>query len=130
MIKPNGRICLSDICLKKELPKEIGSDITSIVNCIGGAILKDEYEDALKKAGFNSIQMIDKNIDFAVWQQSWGSLVADSDEEKNDKDPKGCCSPSVNSQSSNQACCAETNTELKDIDLNEYIASYYVFGVK
>lgn len=122
VLKPNGgRICLSDIALKKELPEFIANDINTYVSCIGGSILAEEYEDLLKKAGFKHIKMINKNVDMNIWKQPEGSCLINK-EDKDDKNNEnmGCCAPS-----NNTGCCAptgnkENNNLNKDHPLNVF----------
>lgn len=72
ILKPGGRLMISDIVLLKELPDFIKNSIEAYVGCISGAIMKDEYIEALEAAGFQEIKILDKT-----------SLPADSI----DKDP-------------------------------------------
>ncbi|MFA6553721.1 MAG: arsenite methyltransferase [Patescibacteria group bacterium] len=52
VLKTGGRICVSDIVLLAELTPEQRSDEELIAGCVGGAILKDEYIEMVKHAGF------------------------------------------------------------------------------
>ena len=52
MLKPGGRVAVSDILAKKELPKEITEDVSLYVGCIGGASQVGQYEQYLKEADF------------------------------------------------------------------------------
>ena len=38
VLKPGGRVAVSDIALKKELPPEVGTDLLAYVGCVAGAI--------------------------------------------------------------------------------------------
>src|SRR5688500_5588861 len=38
VLKPGGRLAVSDIALKRELPPELGNDLMAYVGCIAGAI--------------------------------------------------------------------------------------------
>jgi len=60
VLKPGGRIMVSDIVLTKELPDYIKNDSTAYVGCISGAILKDDYLDLIKRAGFINIKVMDE----------------------------------------------------------------------
>lgn len=57
VLKPGGRIAVSDIVLTKELPDTIGCDLLSWAGCISGALLRTEYEKKLKAAGFEKIEV-------------------------------------------------------------------------
>ena len=43
ILKPGGRLAVSDIALKQPLPPEIGNDLMAYVGCVAGAILIDDY---------------------------------------------------------------------------------------
>jgi arsenite methyltransferase len=47
VLKPGGRLAVSDIALKKPLPPEIGQDLMAYVGCIAGAIPIEEYRHGL-----------------------------------------------------------------------------------
>ncbi|NVM03750.1 MAG: arsenite methyltransferase [Candidatus Helarchaeota archaeon] len=57
VLKPGGRIMISDIVLLKELPDFIRNSIEAYVGCVAGAILKNEYLDAIKNAGFKDVKI-------------------------------------------------------------------------
>jgi arsenite methyltransferase len=57
VLKPNGRIMVSDIVLKKELPASIKKSISAHVGCLAGAMLKDEYIEVIKKAGYENVRI-------------------------------------------------------------------------
>src|SRR5690606_16337945 len=52
VLKPGGRLAVSDIALKKPLPSEVGNDLMAYVGCIAGAIPIEEYRAGLIDAGF------------------------------------------------------------------------------
>jgi SAM-dependent methyltransferase len=60
ILKPGGRLMISDIVLLKELPDFIKNSIEAYVGCVSGAIMKDEYIEALEAAGFQEIKILDK----------------------------------------------------------------------
>ena len=47
VLKPGGRLAVSDIALKSELPPEVAASMAAYVGCIGGAILINDYRDGL-----------------------------------------------------------------------------------
>ncbi len=61
VLKPGGRILISDIVLKQELPEHIKNDINAYVSCISGAVIKEEYLESIKKAGFKNIKVLDES---------------------------------------------------------------------
>lgn len=60
VLKPGGRLMISDVVLLKELPAFIKDSIEAYVGCISGAILRDEYTSALEAAGFREVRIIDE----------------------------------------------------------------------
>jgi SAM-dependent methyltransferase len=60
VLKPGGRIMVSDIVLTKELPDFIKNNMAAYVGCISGAIIKDDYLNAIKKAGFRDVKIIEE----------------------------------------------------------------------
>jgi len=57
VLKTGGRLMVSDVVLVKPLPKEIKNDKDLLVGCISGAILKEDYLNLLKTAGFTDISI-------------------------------------------------------------------------
>lgn len=53
LLKPGGRLTVSDILAKKPFPKELQEDIALYVGCISGASLVSEYKEWLNEAGFH-----------------------------------------------------------------------------
>ena len=51
VLKPGGRLAVSDIALKRDLPPEIGNDLMAYVGCIAGAILIEDYRRMLGRGG-------------------------------------------------------------------------------
>jgi arsenite methyltransferase len=62
VLKPGGRILISDIVLTKELPSSIKKSIAAHIGCLAGAMLKDRYLDVIKKAGFKDVRIMRENI--------------------------------------------------------------------
>jgi SAM-dependent methyltransferase len=60
VLKPGGRLMISDIVLLKELPERIRSSIEAYVECVSGALLRDEYIEAINEAGFQQVKIIDE----------------------------------------------------------------------
>src|SRR5205807_4053590 len=59
VLKPGGRVAVSDIALKQPLPEAIARDVTAYVGCIAGAVLIEDYERGLREAGFEAVQVVD-----------------------------------------------------------------------
>jgi len=58
VLKPGGRLMVSDMVLLKELPEVIRRSVEAYVGCIAGAILKEEYLAAIEAAGFREIAVL------------------------------------------------------------------------
>ena len=56
VLKPGGRLMVSDMVLLKELPEEIKKRAHP-ASCVRGAILKDEYLETIEKAGFHNVKI-------------------------------------------------------------------------
>lgn len=52
LLKPGGRLAISDILIKKELPEELKKSMALYVGCISGASQVKDYEKYLREAGF------------------------------------------------------------------------------
>jgi SAM-dependent methyltransferase len=129
VLKPGGRLAVSDIALKKPLPPEIGNDLMAYVGCIAGAIMIDDYRRGLIEAGFAHVEVIDAGADLNAYAKV--------------ENQSGCCSPAMASGElpvvADAACCGPaTGSDLHDrladllsrYDVNEHAASVKVFAVK
>lgn len=145
VLKPGGRLAVSDIALKRALPEEISRDIYAYVGCISGAILIDDYRQQLIEAGFSNVQVIDSAADlnaYAKIENQSGCCAPAAPIETQ----SGCCSPgsvSAASVASAATCCAPTATTepetklfekftdlLSRYNVNDYAASVKVYAVK
>jgi len=52
VLKPGGRVIVSDIVLLKELPDSIKQNVKAYAGCVAGAMLKDDYLSVIKEVGF------------------------------------------------------------------------------
>ena len=62
VLKPGGRLMVSDIVLLKELPDFIKDSVEAYIGCVSGAIMKDEYIGALEAAGFQGVRIIEETL--------------------------------------------------------------------
>ena len=136
VLKPGGRLAVSDIALKRPLPAELGTDLMAYVGCIAGAIEIEEYRWKLTRAGFAHVEVIDSGADLNAYAKV--------------ENQSGCCSPpGVESTSSSSlpvssgGCCApkpaaSEPSELHDrlgellrrYNVNDYAASVKVYALK
>jgi arsenite methyltransferase len=64
LLKPGGRVAISDILAKKELPQEVKDDLSLYVGCIAGASQVGDYERFLKEAGFEGMSFLAVSLIF------------------------------------------------------------------
>ena len=128
VLKPGGRVAVSDIALKKPLPRDIGSNLSAYVRCVAGAILIEDYRRELAAAGFGHIHVADSGADLNAYSKVDGQA--------------GCCAPPVSSSKGlpvlGGSCGSEAATgkalhgQLADLlrryDLNELAASVKVYA--
>ncbi|MFG0332344.1 MAG: arsenite methyltransferase [Maioricimonas sp. JB049] len=106
VLKPGGRLAVSDIALKKELPQELASDVAAYVGCIAGAISIDEYRDWLAEAGFSGVEVVDSGADlnaYAKVENQSGCCSPTMVSEELAVLESGCCSPAETTSA--EACC-------------------------
>jgi len=60
VLKPGGRLMVSDIVLLAELPDFIKESVAAYVGCLSGAMLKDDYLGAVKAAGFKDVRVTEE----------------------------------------------------------------------
>jgi len=129
VLKPGGRVAVSDIALKAELPKEIACSVAAYVGCIAGAIRIEEYRSQLQNAGFESVAVIDSGKDLNAYAKV--------------ENQAGCCSPAMEQAASpfpiaESSCCEGNPTSvhedlkalLSNYDINQAAASVRVFALK
>jgi SAM-dependent methyltransferase len=132
VLKPGGRLAVSDIALKRELPPDLGDDLMAYVGCIAGAIPIEEYRRGLIEAGFAHVQVIDSGADLNAYAKvedqaaccsppspASGLAVVDS----------GCCTPGP-AAFVEELLHARLADLLRRYDVNDYAASVRVFAVK
>ena len=130
VLKPGGRLAVSDIALKGDLPEEVASSLAAYVGCIAGAIPIDTYRDELLKAGFASVEIVDSGADLNAYKkvehQAW------------------CCSPAIEETGScafvQEAGCTpalrpstlheDLASLLANYDVNDAAASVTVYAIK
>jgi SAM-dependent methyltransferase len=65
VLKPGGRLMVSDLVLLKELPESVKNSEAAYVGCIAGAMLKKDYIGAARKAGFKKLKVVGE-VPFAI----------------------------------------------------------------
>lgn len=114
VLKPGGRVALSDIALKQELPSVIKQSVEAYVGCISGAILIDEYRSLLEHAGLASVVVTDTEADLNAY-----AMASDG----------GCCGGG-SCGSEEKSLHDGLATVMQSIDANAYAASVRVHAIK
>jgi arsenite methyltransferase len=60
VLKPNGRMMISDMVLLKEIPDAVKKSILAYVGCIAGAEKKTDYISLIKRAGFREVHVAEE----------------------------------------------------------------------
>ena len=121
VLKPGGRLAVSDIALKQPLPTELASDIMAYIGCIAGAILIEDYQAGLTEAGFAHVQVHDTGADLNAYAKIEGQ--------------SGCCSPASSGElpvvsRGSSILHADLANLLSRYNINDYAASVRIYAIK
>jgi arsenite methyltransferase len=58
VLKPGGRVMVSDMVLTREIPEDIRNSLAAYAGCVAGASLKEDYLAAIAQAGFESVEIV------------------------------------------------------------------------
>lgn len=121
VLKPGGRLAVSDIALKRPLPPELAGDLSAYVGCIAGAIAIEEYRAGLTAAGFEAVEVIDNGADLNAYAKV--------------ENQASCCSPVASSDLPIvDSGCSDLHGQLGELlqryNVNDYAASVRVYAVK
>jgi arsenite methyltransferase len=74
VLKPGGRLVISDIVLDGRLPEAIEKSVLAYVGCVSGALPRESYFDRVREAGLTEIEIL-KDVDFleASRDETYGS---------------------------------------------------------
>jgi SAM-dependent methyltransferase len=127
VLKPGGRLAVSDIALKGQLPDAIAKNLSAYVGCIAGAIHVDEYRTELLKAGFQFVEVIDSGTDLNAYSKADNRSGCCSAAMDDDRAPatQGCCAPSPG-----LTIHEELASLLAKFEINAAAASVKVYAVK
>jgi len=77
VLKPGGRIMISDLVTEGRLPEEIKKSFDAWAGCIAGALEKNEYLDAIRKAGFKDVRIAsESSYDIDVSKELKGKITS------------------------------------------------------
>ncbi|KAJ5707763.1 Arsenite methyltransferase [Penicillium malachiteum] len=108
LLKPGGRVAISDILATQELPLEIKSQLSLYVGCIAGASQVADYERYLEEAGFQDVLIMDTNSDLNIYKET---LIDSTPDTSSPPTGISCCS---------SAKPTSTAKELPDVDFNRW----------
>jgi SAM-dependent methyltransferase len=57
VLRPGGRLAISDIVTRESVPPVLKGDLTAWAACLGGALSEKEYRDHLSRAGFVEVEI-------------------------------------------------------------------------
>ena len=69
VLRPGGRVAVSDMALLRPLPQAVEEEVVAWVGCIAGAVLIDDYRRALEGAGLVDVTLTPKPEYVAAMQQ-------------------------------------------------------------
>lgn len=135
VLKPGGRLAVSDIALKQPLPREIAEDILAYVGCISGAILIEDYRQGLLDAGFSNVQVVESGTDLNAYakienQAGCCSPAAVVTTQSLPVAASGCCAPELAASPADARIHAQFTDLLLRYNVNDYAASVRVYAVK
>jgi ubiquinone/menaquinone biosynthesis C-methylase UbiE len=135
VLKPGGRVAISDIALKQPLPADLAQSMMAFVGCIAGAISIEEYRHGLLDAGFSHVVVQETGTDLNAYA--------------NVEQQAGCCSPPMESEpvslgirtrsfaNTQQVLSRESSSVHEGLaalmsryNVNEFAASVKVYAIK
>jgi ubiquinone/menaquinone biosynthesis C-methylase UbiE len=132
VLKPGGRLAVSDIAIKRPLPPDLAESVTAYVGCIAGAIEIDTYRRELIEAGFAAVQVIDSDADlnaYAKVENQIACCTPPAPQSPRSLPIAGCCGTG-DSKPSDAGVHAGLQELLIRYNVNDYAASVKVFAIK
>lgn len=77
VLKPGGKIMISDLVTEGELPEKIRKSFDAWAGCIAGALEKNEYLDTIRKVGFTNVKVAsESSYDMDVSEELKGRITS------------------------------------------------------
>ena len=77
VLKPSGRILISDIVTEGDLPKQVQKSISAWAGCVAGAQEKNQYLATIRDAGFKEVNIVsESNITIDISQELKGKITS------------------------------------------------------
>jgi arsenite methyltransferase len=67
VLKPGGRLMVSDIVLTRPLPDFVKNSVAAYVGCIAGATVREDYLEAMRQAGFEDVTVQSESAFLVDW---------------------------------------------------------------
>jgi SAM-dependent methyltransferase len=125
VLKPGGRLAVSDIALNRELPVEVSRDLLAYVGCVAGAIPIDAYRQGLLDAGFAEAEIIDTKRDLNIYDKIDNQQACCAAPTELPVASSGCCEPS-----SKDMGFEHLSELLTRYNVNDFAASVRVYALK
>ncbi len=80
VLRPGGRLLVSDIVLTRDLPEAVKESITAWIGCVAGAVVREAYLAAVSAAGFADVQVLEAGVfpvDFLLTDPTVQAIVRD-----------------------------------------------------
>lgn len=61
VLRPGGRLMVSDLVLDAPLPDAVRDSVEAYVGCVAGALLRDDYLGAMRAAGFEEVEVVEES---------------------------------------------------------------------
>lgn len=88
VLKPNGRLMLSDMVLVRDLPEKILKSAEMYTGCISGALKKEDYLSKIKNSGFSDITVVQENtirlLDYIGSEKTLSTVIKNMSEDEID----------------------------------------------
>ena len=72
VLRPDGRLSISDIVIYGELPEPLRERLDTWASCLSGALDETKYLDKIRSAGFADVEIVSRDYvrisDFADWE--------------------------------------------------------------
>jgi ubiquinone/menaquinone biosynthesis C-methylase UbiE len=78
VLKPNGRLVISDIVVNEELPEPLARQIPAWAGCVAGAVTRERYFAMLREAGLGDIEILEDRDALALFANDLPEEIARS----------------------------------------------------
>jgi ubiquinone/menaquinone biosynthesis C-methylase UbiE len=58
VLRPGGRVVVSDVVLDKQLPPFVAESVAALTGCVAGAALRADYLDTIRAAGLDNVEVL------------------------------------------------------------------------